>query len=124
MCVSDLKKEIVGKIVKNLEIMDNANKLSLEDYINNYSKYVDKIIIDTQLNDKIVYQAGKAVLKVLDDINMQISLELYFQNTEGKYIRKEFESRKFIMTDYLNESAIKELISLNFMSFDIESPNT
>lgn len=124
MCVSDLKKEIVGKIVKNLEIMDNANKLSLEDYINNYSKYVDKIIINTQLNDKIVYQAGKAVLKVLDDINMQISLELYFQNTEGKYIRKEFESRKFIMTDYLNESAIKELISLNFMSFDIESPNT
>lgn len=112
----------IEKIINHLEIIYNETKVGLEDFLNDYSKNVDKVIIDTQVKDGVVYQTGTLSLSLVNDDIMQINIELYFQTSSAYYIKKELSCNNILMSDYLNAASIAKLREVKVIKFDIETP--
>lgn len=121
MCKPNAEK--ITHIIDKLEALDKLNKQDLESFVNDYSKYIDKEILNTQKNENLIFLSGKATLKVVDPQNMQFSLDIYYRNTLDKYINKKMEGNLMKMDDYLTEQAKLFLISKNEMTFDIDAPS-
>lgn len=120
MCKANPEK--ITHIIDKLEALDKLNKQDLESFVNDYSKYIDKEILNTQKNENLMFLSGKAILKVVDSQNMQFSLDVYYRNISDKYINKKMVGNLMEMDDYLTEQAKSFLISKNEMTFDIEAP--
>lgn len=112
----------IEKIINHLEIIYNETKVGLEDFLNDYSKNVDKVIIDTQVKDGVVYQTGTLSLSLVNDDIMQINIELYFQTSSAYYIKKELSCNNILISDYLNAASIAKLREVKVIKFDIETP--
>lgn len=94
----------------------------LEQFIQQYSTGLDKIILQTEATENLNFQAGKAFLKLLPNDEMQFSADLYYQNQSGAWVNKKTESFRMSLIAYLTDEAISELKQAKEFKFQVDKP--
>lgn len=116
--VKETAKIFLEHLLKKYE----ANRVTLIQFINDYSQLVDDLILKTEAQEKLSYQAGNVILKVLPYNNMQFDIDLYYQNEQGAWVNKKQSSHTMDMEIYLNDDAIAELNATKEMKFPVSKP--
>ncbi|MBS9783561.1 MAG: hypothetical protein KGV46_03305 [Pasteurella sp.] len=113
--LDNVAKAILPKLIA-------INQTSIEGFVISHSDAVDKYILSVQQKEHLKYIAGHAVLKVISNSEMQMMFDLYFQDNQQNWVNKKTTASNFIMSDYLTDTALKELMLVKEMKFDIQSP--
>lgn len=115
-------KNLALSALEDLLKKHEANRTTLLQFINDYSQLVDDLILKTEAQEKLNYQAGNVILKALPYNDMQFDIDLYYQNEQGAWVNKKQSSHAMDMETYLNDEAIAELNAAKEMKFPVSKP--
>lgn len=85
-----------------------------------YSPKLDDII-RKEMSNGLDYVGGNFNLAYLDEKTFELSFELFFQDAEKNWVKKESKSKPQPII-YLTETALKELRMEKLISFEIDPP--
>lgn len=125
--MSKEEKGFLNKIKKYIINSYENNRMTLEEYLEDYSKKIDKAILDIEKEEQATYITGEASFSAFIDGNqdkvMKIKIDLYFQKTEEDYINypilEELKNKEIEWV--LKDEAIEQLIK-EAQNFDIKKP--
>ena len=120
--LNDLLSIISENILEKGKKLQDEEKQSLPDFINDYSKMIDSLILNIQEKEKLNYIAGTLNINLHPNQKMQLALDLYFKNQLNAWVNKKSLLPMVEMTDCLNDKAISELLQSGDMQLDIEKP--
>lgn len=120
--LKETAKNLALEALEHLLKKHEANRATLIQFINDYSQLVDDLILKTEAQEKLSYQAGNVTLKTLPYNNMQFDIDLYYQNEQGAWVNKKQSSHTMDMETYLNDDAIAELNATKEMKFPVSKP--
>lgn len=96
-------------------------RMGLHELADLHSEQLDAFIIK---EEKVSgeYIGGTFTITLINDAYMELSYEMFFKGSDGKYIKKEAKSKP-IRTTYLDDDAIKVINEQNGkISFEINAP--
>ena len=85
-----------------------------------YSAKLDDLI-RKEIANNLSYVGGTFNISYLDEKSFYLSFELFFQDAEKAWVKKESKSTPQPVS-YLTETAVKELRDENVISFEIDPP--
>ena len=94
-------------------------KIDLDEFIKMYSNKIDQFILDTEKKDKIFFVGGKFKI-YLQEEEIHINVECYFQDIEKQWIKKCSENK--IDLNRIDDLSIQILKKERSFEFDIEKP--
>lgn len=129
----------LGKVVDDFfdsvdDFIDkHGHKLTYSEYMDITSEYVDKKILTESNNKGLVCFGGKckistvsAVVKNVEEICLLASVELFFQNSEGKWVKSGFSGktpyRKFNLDDNATVEQLEKFKGGYVEEINVEPP--
>lgn len=97
-----------------------TKKISIEEIFNIYEKNIDQIIIKATKSEKLKYISGSFEM-LKNDTDIIIKVDLYFQNAEKKWIKKQ-SSNKIELFKITDES-LEKLENNKVITMEIIEPN-
>ena len=85
-----------------------------------YSAKLDEII-RKEISNNLSYVGGTFNISYLDEKAFELSFELFFQDAEKDWVKKESKSTPQPIS-YLTENAVKELRAEKVISFEVDPP--
>lgn len=85
-----------------------------------YSAKLDEII-RKEIGNNLSYVGGTFNLSYLDEKSFELSFELFFQDAEKDWVKKESKSTPQPIS-YLTDNAVKELRTEKVISFEVDQP--
>ena len=85
-----------------------------------YSAKLDEII-RKEISNNLSYVGGTFNISYLDEKAFELSFELFFQDAEKDWVKKESKSTPQPI-NYLTENAVKELRTEKVISFEVDPP--
>ena len=85
-----------------------------------YSAKLDEII-RKEIGNNLSYVGGTFNLSYLDEKSFELSFELFFQDAEKDWVKKESTSTPQPIS-YLTDNAVKELRTEKVISFEVDPP--
>lgn len=119
----DIKDIFMDASKAMLDGILNKERLSLNEFIKNYSLNIDKYIIETQNSENIKFIAGNLSINTLNNTVILMVIDLYFKNASGGWINKKTKLPDMEMDAYLNDDAIQYLLNQKSVTFDINPPS-
>ncbi len=123
--------EAVTEVAKTLEVAASgitamfdvvlSPNMSLEQLAGTYSKKIDELIL-AEMNKKLDYVGGSFNVEYANESAFQVSYELYFQDENKEWVKKEAKSKPQKMS-YLKQEAVAELHKKKKVSFEIDPPS-
>lgn len=95
--------------------------MSLEEIAEDYSDNIDEIIIAEEKNGT-KFNAGKFKILSVGKNNFALEVELYFKDSDGKWIKRAKTSSPMSSEDWLSADARKILDAEKEKIFDVEPP--
>lgn len=120
--MNDNLKEKISLLMNNLELLYKENKPTFEEFLKDYSSSVDKVILDIQSKENLLFLTGKLKGEVVENELVQFMLELYFKNNEDKFTQKTLSSNPIELADYIKESEIPQVLENQHFEFEIMPP--
>ena len=95
--------------------------MSLEEIAEDYSDNIDEIILAEEKNGT-KFSAGKFKILSVGKNDFALNVELYFKDSDGKWIKRAKTSSPMSAQDWLSEDARKILDAEKEKIFDVEAP--
>lgn len=121
----NFKEEMMRIAVNSLENLlkqYEAKRTTILEFLETYSDPLDKLVLNTEIQENLEYQAGNVILQALPNNTMQFHLDLYYQNKQGAWVNKRQSSHIMEMEIYLNDEAIAELNRQQEMKYPFAKP--
>lgn len=118
------------------EFLDSLLDETFEEFLNSQEKYLDKLMIETGQKEHLVAMGGKMILslppdnstgqKISEPNEIQITVDLYFQDQQKKWIKKTLKGTKDIdsLKDWDTDKNLEKLRKENTIEFSIDPPDT
>lgn len=122
----ELSKEIKDFAKKVSDIWNSTlesffkKPLSLDEIASAYSKGTDEHIKKLEEKEKIKFIAGKFFIIKSEKEEALTRADLYFQNAEGGWIKKELNGK--VPRENMMEDAIEKIKSAGIIEYEITSP--
>ncbi len=94
--------------------------MGIEELAKLYSSKLDEIILK-EMSTNLSYVGGTFNIAYLSEKSFELSFELFFQDADKEWVKKESKSKPQPM-NYLTEEASKELLNEKTISFEVEPP--
>lgn len=114
--------KIVANSLENLLKQYEAKRTTILEFLETYSDLLDALVLQTETQENLEYQAGNVILQALPNNAMQFHLDLYYQNKQGAWVNKKQSSHIMEMEIYLNDEAIAELNRQQEMKYPFAKP--
>ncbi|AYA76027.1 hypothetical protein DOE78_11585 [Bacillus sp. Y1] len=97
-------------------------KKSIQYIINKYSNDCDKIILrELENNQSLDYVSGYFIINLSENQQViQLKAEMYFQDNEGNWLKK--ESTDTVQSNRLYQNDLEELKSKQELKYELSSP--
>ncbi len=130
----EIEKLILDRLKKSVPVLSDvfcvidkllltiAGPLTIDNLADYYAKGCDKVIIEAKKSEKLEYVYGKLTASLRKNSGIQFSAELYFQNPDGKWIKKTMES-SLIAVGRFHGPSVEELTAGGDLSFEINPPD-
>lgn len=107
---------------ENSESNTIIKKKSIKDIINKYSNDCDKIILrELENNQSLDYVSGYFIINLSENQQViQLKAEMYFQDNEGNWLKK--ESTDTVQSNRLYQNDLEELKSKQELKYELSSP--
>lgn len=115
-----LTKEVVNSFFDAFDDLFKSN-MDLTDIAKLCGKRLDEIILNEEKNG-LSYSGGMFHINYLNEVSFETAYELYFQDENKEWVKKEAKSKPQKMS-FLNETSQTELRKNNKVSFEIDPPN-
>ena len=106
---------------KIAEKLEEVLKVNLEDIQRTYGDTIYKAILDEENKDGIEYIGGELIFECVDDKNFTCAYNLYFQDEQEKFFKKEAKTGE-VTLKALSPEMRKELQSEKILKFEIPEP--
>ncbi len=111
---------LIDTALKSLEQMLRPN-MSLDEVAEKLSPRVDNIITK-HINEGNKYAAGKFKIFAEENEKFAVNFELYFKDTDGKWLKVTSNSQALDAKEWLSPEAINELQEAREKVYDITAP--
>jgi len=121
--ITKLGAKLSAQVVNNFfDAFDDLFKSNMEltEIANIYGKRLDEVILSEEKNG-LTYAGGMLHINYLNEVSFETAYELYFQDQNNEWVKKEAKSKPQKM-NFLNETSKAELQKNNKVSFEIDPP--
>lgn len=110
--------EMIKRVIE--KILDVAFKSSINELAEIYSEDIDRIIVESEKNKKLLYIGGEFKVTYVTETVFSIKLSLYYKNENDQWVEESYvTSREMKM---LKEESVKELKENKKIVYEIEHP--
>lgn len=134
---NNVKPRVFKEIFSSFgEFLDSLLDETFEEFLNSQEKYLDKLMIEANQKEQLVARGGKMILSLLPNNSaseknfkpnqIQITVDLYFQDQQKKWIKKTLKGKKDVdsLKDWDIHPGLEKLRKENTIEFSIDPPNT
>jgi len=123
--INQIKRSIdtvksIDEILKAISDSILLKKNSLDEMAELYSKGTDLFISQTEINESLSFVGGSFILQVVGECDFEAIAELFFQNSNKEWVKKELKSP--VHPSSLTSEASKRLINDKLIKYKVASP--